>query len=99
MLRSYVSARRQVEVTTSARRVFLLLDADDIVVFSISAEHTQLIIDCVCEYIKALGLSLNVSKCALMHISKTKARLQSPPSFFIKQTEVEKVTQFKYLGA
>ncbi|GAV06185.1 hypothetical protein RvY_16212 [Ramazzottius varieornatus] len=99
MLPMYVSAGRQAEITLGGRPVFLLLYADDIVTLLISAEHSPLTTNRVCEYIEALGLSLNVPKCALMHISRIKARLPSPPSFFIKQTEVDKSTQFKYLGA
>ncbi|GAV00583.1 hypothetical protein RvY_11410 [Ramazzottius varieornatus] len=99
MLHLYVSAGRQAEITLGGRPGLLLLYADDIVILSISAEHAQLTINRVCEYIKTLNLSLNVPKCAVMHISKTKTRLQSPPSLFIEQTEVEKVTQIKYLGA
>lgn len=95
----YVSSGRQAEIALSGRPVFLLLYADDIVVLSISAEQAHLTANRACECVDAHGLSLKVPKCAVMHISKTKARLQSPPSLFIVRREVEKVTQFTYLVA
>ncbi|GAV03111.1 hypothetical protein RvY_13588 [Ramazzottius varieornatus] len=97
-LHEYVSQGRQAEITLGGRPVFLVY-ADDIVILSVSIVHAQLTISRVCEYKKALGLTLNVPKCAVMHISRTKARLQSLPPLFIGNTEVEIVTQFKYLGA
>ena len=77
-------------------RMFILLYADDTVIFAESPESLQKAMNAMYEYCKKWDLRMNVSKTKVMIFSRGKIR--KLPDFFINGEKVEVTFDFKYLG-
>ena len=75
----------------------MLLYADDIVIFSDTAEDLQRSLDLLLEYCNRWKLKINVSKTKIMVFRKGSI-LPRNLIFYYDGTQVEIVKQFKYLG-
>ena len=77
-------------------KLFILLYADDSVIFSDTVKGLQKGLDCVKRYCDRFHLSLNAKKCKILIFSKGKIRII--PKFKIGTEDIEVVTSFTYLG-
>lgn len=75
--------------------VFMLLYADDAVVFAKSAESLQNILNNIQDYCNTWNLTINTSKTKVMVFEKGR---HSKPVIYLNGIELEVVTSFKYLG-
>ena len=78
-------------------KIFMLLYADDIVIFSDTAEDLQRSLDLLLEYCNRWKLKINVSKTKIKVFRKGSI-LPRNLFFYYDGTQVEIVKQFKYLG-
>ncbi|MCG7867658.1 MAG: reverse transcriptase family protein, partial [Candidatus Thiodiazotropha taylori] len=78
-------------------KVFMLLYADDIVIFSNTAEELQSSLDLLSEYCKRWKLKVNVSKTKVMVFRKG-GILPRNLMFYYDGVALEITKQFKYLG-
>jgi hypothetical protein len=76
--------------------LFVLLYADDTVIFSESEAGLQKGLILIKEYCDLWKLSLNANKCKVIVFSRGKIR--NLPSFFIGTVKLEVVSEFTYLG-
>ena len=76
---------------------FMLLYADDIVLFSNSKENLQEGLDFLSNYCKRWKLKINVSKTKVM-ISRRGGRFPRNLAFYYKGEPLEIVSKFKYFG-
>ena len=76
--------------------MFILLYADDTVIFAETPESLQSAINAMYEYCKKWDLKMNVSKTKVMVFSRGKIR--NLPNFFINGEKIEVTFDFKYLG-
>ena len=77
-------------------KLFILLYADDSVVFSDTVNGLQKSLDCVKRYCDRFDLVLNAKKCKVLIFSRGKIR--NIPKFKIGMEDIEVVTSFTYLG-
>ena len=77
--------------------LFLMLYADDMVLFSDSPEGLQKMLDVLYSYCNDWKLSVNVSKTKIVVFRKS-GRLNPNIKWFYNDEEVEAVNQFTYLG-
>ena len=84
------------EDVNSFLELFLLLYADDSVIFSENVKGLQTGLDRVKTYCDKFSLKLNAKKCKVVVFSKGKIR--NIPRFFIGQEMLEVVSDFTYLG-
>ena len=78
-------------------KVFLLLYADDIIIFSNTAEELQQSLDLLLEYCNKWKLTINVSKTKVMVFRKG-GMLPQNMTFYYNGQKLEIVKEFKYLG-
>ena len=78
-------------------KVFLLLYADDIIIFSNTAEELQQSLDLLLEYCHKWKLTINVSKTKVMVFRKG-GILPQNMTFYYNGQKLEIVKEFKYLG-
>lgn len=78
-------------------KVFMLLYADDIVIFSKTAEELQSGLDLLSEYCQRWKLSINVSKSKVLVFRKG-GMLPRDMTFIYEGAPLEIVKSFKYLG-
>ena len=78
-------------------KIFMLFYADDIVIFSDTAEDLQRSLDLLLEYCNRWKLKINVSKTKIMVFLKGSI-LPRNLIFYYDGNQVEIVKQFKYLG-
>ena len=78
-------------------KIFMLLYADDIVLFSNSKENLQEGLDFLSNYCKRWKLKINVSKTKVM-IFRRGGRLPRDLAFYYEGEPLEIVSKFKYLG-
>ena len=78
-------------------KMFMLLYADDIVIFANSAEELQQSLDVLLNYCNRWKLTVNVSKTKVMVFRKG-GMLPRNMAFFYNGERLEKVKEFKYLG-
>ena len=76
--------------------LFVLLYADDTVIFSEKPEELQMGLNSVSNYCHLWNLKLNTCKCKIMIFSRGKVRKY--PDFFIDNSKIEVVRDFTYLG-
>ena len=76
--------------------MFILLYADDTVIFAESPDSLQNAINAMYDYCKNWDLKMNVSKTKVMIFSRGKIR--KLPDFFINGQKVDVTFEFKYLG-
>jgi hypothetical protein len=76
--------------------LFVLLYADDTVIFSESVAGLQNGLNLIKQYCDKWKLNLNVKKCKVMIFSRGKIR--NIPHFFLGTEELEVVNDFLYLG-
>ena len=76
--------------------LFVLLYADDTVIFSDSINGLQVGLEKIKQYCERWKLFLNVNKCKIMIFSRGKVR--NRPDFFIGLEKIEIVDNFLYLG-
>ena len=81
--------------TIDELQIYMLLYADDAVVFAKSPEKLQSILKDVEAYCKTWGLKINTSKTKAMIFEKGR---HTSFDFFLNDTRLELVTSFKYLG-
>ena len=81
--------------TIDELQIYLLLYADDAVVFVKSPEKLQSILKDVEAYCTTWGLKINTSKTKAMIFEKGR---HTSFDFFLNDTRLELVTSFKYLG-
>jgi len=77
-------------------KLYLLLYADDTVIFAKSSSYLQLALNSMSEYSKLWKLSVNSSKTKVVVISRGKCR--NIPTFYLDSDELEGVDDFSYLG-
>ena len=77
-------------------KLFILLYADDTVIFGDSAENLQEALNSFKEYCNFWKLTVNVDKTKVLIISK--GRPSSKLHFYFNNTELEIVKEYKYLG-
>ena len=78
-------------------KIFMLLYADDIVLFSNSDENLQEGLDILSNYCKRWKLKINVSKTKVM-IFRKGGMLPRDLAFYYEGKQLEIVSKFKYLG-
>ena len=78
-------------------KMFMLLYADDIVIFANSAEELQQSLDVLLNYCNRWKLTVNVSKTKVMVFRKG-GMLPRNMAFFYNGERIEIVKEFKYLG-
>ena len=76
-------------------QLFMLLYADDAVVFSKSPEGLQSILNDLELYCRTWGLNINISKTKVMIFEKGR---HTTYGFYLNNKKLELVTSFKYLG-
>lgn len=74
--------------------MFLLMYADDIVLFADSKSKLQNLLNCYADYCERWELVINTSKTKVMIFGNKRGS----PNFYIRDTAIEIVTSFKYLG-
>ena len=77
-------------------KLFILLYADDTVIFSENAEGLQNGLNSVNDYCNKWNLRLNTGKCKIVIFSRGIVRKY--PDFLIDSTKIEVVKDFTYLG-
>ena len=77
-------------------QIFLLLYADDTVIFAESPEELQNALNAFSDYCDLWKLTVNVSKTKVLIISH--GRPNSSQSFYFKNIKLEIVSEYKYLG-
>ena len=77
-------------------KLFILLYADDSVIFSETPENLQLLLTRSKHYCDKWKLKLNAKKCKIIIFSRGKVRKY--PKFYIGEDNVEVVSAFVYLG-
>jgi hypothetical protein len=77
-------------------KMFVLLYADDTVIFSETVKGLQTGLNSIQEYFDKWKLKLNVSKCKVIVFSRGKIR--KLPDLFIGNEKLEVVSEFVYLG-
>ena len=77
-------------------KLFILLYADDSVIFSETPENLQLLLTRAKQYCDKWKLKLNAKKCKIVIFSRGKVRKY--PKFYIGEENVEVVSAFVYLG-
>ncbi|MEW8542876.1 MAG: reverse transcriptase family protein [Candidatus Thiodiazotropha sp.] len=77
-------------------KLFILLYADDTVIFSETAEELQQALNVFGQYCDQWKLIVNASKTKVLTISR--GRPTTRERFYFKQTELEIVREYKYLG-
>ena len=77
-------------------KLFILLYADDTVIFTETPTKLQDGLNCIKKYCDKWKLKLNPSKCKIMIFSRGKVRVF--PEFFIGNEKLEVVHDFMYLG-
>ena len=82
--------------TVDELQIFLLLYADDAVLFAKSPEALQSMLNDLERYCKLWGLKINVNKTKAMIFEKS--RYHTTYDFYINNTKLEIVSSFKYLG-
>ena len=82
--------------STGELKLFLILFADDQVLFSTSPTSLQLMLNDVETYCNACGLKINVAKTKALIFEKSTRH--SHYDFFLYNEKLEIVTSFKYLG-
>lgn len=75
-----------------------LLYADDLVLLSTSPQELEYNINKVNEFCRDWGLTINVDKSKVMLFSKSGRIPKAPQIFTVKDTLLEYVNQYKYLG-
>lgn len=78
-------------------KIFLLLYADDIVIFANTSEQLQVSLDLMLEYCNKWKLTINVSKTKVM-VFRRGGRLPRDMAFYFNGQPIEIVKEFKYLG-
>ena len=81
--------------TIDGFQLFMLLYADDAVVFAKSPQAPQSILDDIELYCRTWGLKINTSKTKTMIFEKGR---HSTYDFYLNDVKLELVTSFKYLG-
>ena len=76
--------------------LFVLLYADDTVIFSESVKGLQDGLDTIKQYSERWKLSLNIQKCKIIIFSRGKVR--NRPKFYMGNETLEVVDNFLYLG-
>ena len=76
-------------------QLFMLLYADDAVVFAKSPETLQSILNYLELYCTTWGLNINISKTKVMIFEKGR---HTSHDFYLNNVKLEVVTSFKYLG-
>ena len=76
-------------------KIFLLLYADDQVVFSKSPESLQAMLFDIENYCRTWGLKINISKTKTMLFERGR---HTSYDFYLNNAKLEVVTSFKYLG-
>jgi hypothetical protein len=84
-------------ITVGALKLFLLLYADDTVLFSETEEGLQQTLDAFETYCEKWKLTINTDKTKVM-IFRRGGRLRENTRFSINNLELEIVNEFKYLG-
>ena len=75
--------------------LFMLLYADDAVIFAQSAESLQNMLSDIQDYCNTWHLTINTNKTKIMVFEKGR---HSYPKIYLNGTELEVVTSFRYLG-
>ena len=75
--------------------LFMLLYADDAVIFAQSAESLQNMLNDIQDYCNTWHLTINTNKTKIMVFEKGR---HSYPKIYLNGTELEVVTSFRYLG-
>ena len=78
-------------------KLFLILYADNIVIFANSKEQLQLNVDALYEYCQRWKMIVNINKTKFMVFRKS-GRLTALTTFYYNNEELEKVGKFPYLG-
>lgn len=81
--------------TLNELKLFIILFADDAVIFAQSPNALQLLLDNLEQYCTRWGIKINTTKTKVMIFEKGRA---SRHRFKIYNTEIETVSSFKYLG-
>ena len=81
--------------TTNEMKLFLLLFADDQVVFAKSPQALQSLLKDIENYCTTWGIKININKTKAMIFEKGR---RSHHDFYIYNTAIELVDSFKYLG-
>ena len=79
--------------------MWLLLYADDVVLFAYSVPSLQRALDAIhafCAFCEASGFMVNIGKTKIMQVSTNKTEFQ--PKLMYKGQEIEVAESFKYLG-
>ena len=83
-------------ITETYQKLYLLLYADDTVIFAESSSDLQLALTSMSEYCKCWKLTVNSSKTKFVVFSRGKCR--NIPTFYLDSDELEIVDDFSYLG-
>jgi len=78
-------------------KLFLILYADNIVIFANSKEDLQLSLNALYEYCQRWKMIVNINKTKVMVIRKS-GRLTALTTFYYNNEELELVRKFTYLG-
>ena len=84
------------DITETYQKVYLLLYADDTVIFAESSSDLQLALNSMSEYCKFWNLTVNSSKTKFVVFSRGKWR--NIPTFYLDSDELERVDDFSYIG-
>ena len=93
---NYINSDIEGIVTINELKLFILLYADDQVIFSTSAISLQSMINDVQNYCDMWGLKINPGKSKIMIFEK--ANKATHYTFYLYGNEIEVVSSFKYLG-
>ncbi len=85
------------KLTLNKLKLFILLYADDSVIFALSPESLQTMLNDVQMYCNTWGLKVNTTKTKIMIFEKVISR-NAAHNFMYNDTILEVVNSFKYLG-
>ena len=77
-------------------KILVLLFADDTVIFATHKENLHVALNVFEHYCDQWNLTVNISKTKIMIFSG--GRIPAHLHFYFKDIEVEKVSEYKYLG-
>ena len=93
---SYINDSDADMITLNEMQIFLLLFADDTVLFSYSVNGLHILLNKLHEYCKAWNITVNASKTVAM-VCKLGARMDKVDLFYDNK-KLDTVKQFTYLG-
>ena len=88
----------EIGIDVGSNKVSMLLYADDIVLLSESQGKLQKGLDVLYEWCKSKHMTVNAEKSKVMHFRKGPSVIQCKGPFAYGQSELEIVSQYKYLG-